>query len=443
MGGSPPDFVDARDRVVAELVRFTRRLERRGVSVPANAAVACAEALSIVGLSQHDRVATALRAVLLTSPADREAFDELFPAFWYALRTSLEAAVTADPAEAGMADQAVDPDRRMASGLSITAVEMADIGPASAAAEDGATGRRIHDPNETPSDAPAGATREDHAGTASAGGGAHPIDVGAEAGTEPLEPVDLDRFIDALATVQGRRWRQAQMGPRVDFRRTFRHAVTAGGAPIELATRDRRPGALRTCVFVDVSESVLDAIDRPFLLRVLAELVDRGRRVRVFFFDTSIREVTDAFRGVSGSPAEALAGAEVDWGGGTEIGRSLRRFRKRWPDAVDRRTTTIIVSDGLEAGAVDTLEREMAWLSRRSGSVLWMNPLAASTAYSPACRGMAASLPFVDGLFAFGRSADLAEAARQLERHGPRGPIGYHYDFRDRDPTLAREVVGP
>ena len=86
----------------------------------------------------------------------------------------------------------------------------------------------------------------------------------------------------------------------------------------------------RTCVLVDESRSVLDAIDRAFLLDFLDQLVAAGRSVRVFFFDTAIREVTDVFAGARGDPATALERAEVAWGGGTRIGESLGTLRERW-----------------------------------------------------------------------------------------------------------------
>jgi hypothetical protein len=42
---------------------------------------------------------------------------------------------------------------------------------------------------------------------------------------------------------------------------------------------------------------------------------------------------------------------------------------------------------------------------------------------------MAVSMPYVNGLFAFGRPDDLAEIARQLERQGTTA-IGYEHDPR-------------
>jgi hypothetical protein len=54
---------------------------------------------------------------------------------------------------------------------------------------------------------------------------------------------------------------------------------------------------------------------------------------------------------------------------------------------------------------------------------------------------MARSLPYVDGLFAFARPADLAEAARQLDRHGIGGPVGYRYDPR-LDGSPEEQAIG-
>jgi hypothetical protein len=45
---------------------------------------------------------------------------------------------------------------------------------------------------------------------------------------------------------------------------------------------------------------------------------------------------------------------------------------------------------------------------------------------------MATSEPYVDALFGFAEPADLAAAARQIERRGLAGPVGYEYDRRRR-----------
>ena len=84
-------------------------------------------------------------------------------------------------------------------------------------------------------------------------------------------------------------------------------------------------------------------------------------------------------------------------------------------------------------GDVEALERELAWLSARATAIVWCNPLAASPGFEPTARGMAATLPFVAGPFAFAGPDDVAELARQLRAQGPGGRVGYEYDPRRED----------
>jgi uncharacterized protein with von Willebrand factor type A (vWA) domain len=421
-----PDFEGARDHVLHEVVRFTRRLRAEGVEVPVNAALPAVEALVTVGFDDRDRVESALFSALVRDPRDRETFEEAFETFWYRFRTGLDAA--ADAGEADSADE------------SPAAPTPAPVGP-DAAGDDAETetvddldgdgvlqSRRVTD---AAADADAAEGGDDRAGTYMASGRRSPVAV-ESADADRVDRAALDRFEDALATLSGRRWSRTPAGDAVDARRALRESLDTGGVAVSLPRREREPDDFRTALLVDVSRSVLDAIDRGYLLSFVDALVADGRAVRAFFFDTDVREVTETFGETGADPAEALAAAEVDWGGGTRIGASLGTLRRRRPHAVDRRTAAVIVSDGLDVGDVDDLEREMAWLARRAGAVVWLNPLAASASYEPTCRGMAAALPYVDGLFAFAGNDDLREVARQLGRHGARGPVGYRQDFRDR-----------
>lgn len=439
-GGStrPPDFVAARDHVVATVVDFARTLRANGAAVPQNASLSVTRALAVVGLDDRDRVRAATHASLVTRPADDEVFDTHYPTFWYRLRSGLEATATDDdlgdragagsPALFTRPDETASPDREDATPPpeDDTATDDAERDRLDA---DDVESRSVADRDDPDADAAADASADEvELSTYSAAGQGSVVDtavVGA------VEQAAFRRFERSLATLAGRRW-SASGTDRVDGRRALRASVETGGVPLSLPERARSPAAFRCCVLVDVSRSVLDTVDESFLLAFCDSLVDAGRSVRVFFFDTDIREVTSYFERGRGDPGAALERAAVRWGGGTRIGASLTALRERWPDAVDYRTTTVVVSDGLDVGEIDVLEAELVWLARRSGPVVWLNPLAASASYEPTARGMAAALPYVDGLFAFAGPADLAEAARQLERHGARGPIGYRYDGRDR-----------
>ena len=435
MQGDPPDFDAARDRVLQEVVRFVRKLRLAGASVPANAALSAVEALVEVGLDDRAHVRAALHATLVTGPRDSEVFDEHFPEFWYRLRTGLEATAAVDDADEGRGagdegETGSDVSGALPDSSAADADEGLDAeGEADADVETEVQSRRISD-----TDADPGATPEEdgRSGTFSAAGKSTAVEDEA-AGITRLDAGALRRFEAALATLAGRRWSRSRDGESVDVRGALRESLATGGVAVTLPTRERDRSAFSACVLVDVSQSVLDAVDRGFLLAVLDALVADGRSVRVFFFDTDIREVTEVFASQRGDPAAALERSEVTWGGGTQIGASLATLRDRWPHAVDRQTATVVISDGLDVGEIDDLEDGMAWLARGSGGVVWLNPLAASPRYEPTCRGMAAALPYVDALFAFGGNDDLAEVARQLGRYGPRGPVGYEHDFRDRE----------
>ncbi len=423
-----PDFGGAREHVVHEVIRFTRRLRSEGVDVAATAALPAVEALVTVGFDDRERVRTALFAALVTDPADRDVFDDEFATFWYRLRTGLAATASSDRDKGGVTEEQSHtevalPDR---DGDSRTSGEKGH-------GSTGAGASHVADHEVDPADE----TVDDGRAGAYSDAGARSAVTTESAEVEEIDRMAISRFESGLASLAGRRWTRATDGEAVDARRAIRRSLDTGGVTMELPRRDRREADFRTTLLVDVSRSVLDAIDRRYLLDFVAALVDDGRDVRAFFFDTDLREVTDAFQNARRDPAAALAAAEVDWGGGTRIGVSLSELRSAYPQAVDRRTAVVVISDGLDVGDVDVLEREMAELARRGEAVVWLNPLAASSSYEPTCRGMAAALPFVNGLFAFAGNDDLAEIARQLDRHGPRGPVGYRQDFRDREETVT------
>ena len=428
--GDPPDFVAAREHVLRTVVTFARTLRSNGANVPANASLSATEALVEVGLDDRERVRAATRASLVSDPRDVEVFESHFPKFWYQLRTGLEATATADDVgdRAGSSSGMFGSDADEAAETTAVSVEEASESGDSGDGETELRSMRVADREVDPESV---LEADDQTRTTTYSGAGEGASVDDEWNT-PLDRAALRRFERALATLPGRRWSPAGDGRGIDAQRVLRESVATGGVALSLPSRDRKPTALRATVLVDVSRSVLDTIDRGFLLAFLDTLVEDSRSVRVFFFDTDISEMTSVFERGTGDPAAALARAEIEWGGGTRSGAALSTFRERWPDGVDHRSVALVISDGLDVGEIKDLEDGMVWLSRRSGPILWLNPLAASPAYEPTCRGMEAALPYVDGLFAFAGSPDLDEIARQLERHGPADAVGYEHDFRER-----------
>lgn len=425
-GDSVPDAAAIRDELVDALVTFVRALRRAGVDVPANAAVVGARALVEVGFDDEARARAALRAALVTHPDDVDTFDRLFGEFWRRLRASLDA----DGADADDAPDGALAPLGAAHDPAGDATE-----PVEADADEG-DAWNDGDQSFVQSALEPGSPDESEADgtTATYSPTGRPetvtVDVNALVDDEPLDAA-VDRLVGSLASLRGRRWQRAKTGGRADARRALRRSVATGGAVVSVPERARRETAARVVVLADVSQSVLDVVDRGFLLRFLRTLAARVRRGRVFFFDSDVREVTAAFDAPTTADAvRALERAETSWGGGTRIAHAVESVRRDHPEAVDRRTVVLVISDGLEMGDVAGLEREMTRLASRGRAVLWLNPLAATPRYEPTQAGMAAALPSVDGLFAFTDAADVVEIARQLEQYGAGGRLGFEHDPR-------------
>lgn len=426
--GDVPDFVAARDHFVGELVSFIRALRAAGVEVPANAALVGARALIELGVEDAERTRIALQAALISRHEDIPVFERLFPEFWRRL---------ADRASGGDGDDDAD---LPAGGLA----PLGDIDPPSTEdspsdnpadtqvpSDDAAIveslGSRVAAANEGEESTGSSVSTSVYSPTGSPSIVTVPASVVGQ-GDDLARPVA--RLTTAIAGLQGRRWTR-EGDERIDTRRALRRSFSTGGTVLSVPEQDRKQSAVRALLLVDVSQSVLDTIDRGFLIRFLRRVADAWRHVRIFFFDTRVREVTDAFH--EPTPALAVAAlerAEAEWGGGTRIGHALSTIQSEAPEAVDRDTVTFVISDGLEVGELDVLAEGMSWLSRRSAAVLWLNPLAASPQYEPTCRGMEIALPYVNGVFAFAAPGDITEIARQIERQGLYGTLGFEYDPR-------------
>ncbi|WP_254524409.1 VWA domain-containing protein [Natrinema caseinilyticum] len=422
--------VGVHDHVRAELVLFVRELRRSGSTVPANAGTTAAEAIAEIGLDDRGRVRTALRVSLLTDSGDFETFDRLFETFWRRLTTGLESDRPTSPVDDG-------PDVPLESLGKSAADENGADAPADLADADRGPARSLAESFAT---AVPDAAENDGIGASTAlyspSGSAETIDgrPGSDASDFATPFRDVTR---ALASLRGRQFRSGT--DHADVRRALRASVSTGGTVLSVPKRERRRTAVRAVLLVDVSRSVLDTIDRGFLIEFLRRACRDWRDARVFFFDEDLREVTETVDARSATTAfEALEAAETAWGGGTRIGRSFERLRETAPDAVERRTVVFVVSDGLERGDVDVLERELSWIDRRAERVLWLNPLATAPSYEPTARGMAAAVPYLDGLFAFAGPSDVVELARQLRLRDAGGRIGYEFDARSNRQTSTQ-----
>lgn len=437
-----PDFPAARQHLLTELIRFVEILRRDGVSVPASGVLDAARALAAVGLDDERRVEAAVRASLLSETADGDAFEEAFPTFWHRLRSGLDRIATAHDGPSPEGDEGDDGDDR-GSDEAAPADDDSDGDAAEPGLLDGAeppemdadgdgdpTVKIPTDRRHAAGDRPTDGSREETDGRRYSAIGESALIEADVPVPSSAERAAAERFVDALSSLPGRRRHRSPTGPGVDARAALRASLQTGGAPIDLPRDAPTPSELRCCLLVDVSGSVLDTVDRSALLGLGERVASSARDARVFLFDTDLAEATAAFADSARSTADALRAAEIEWGGGTKIGDAFDDLRRTAPHAVDRRTVVVVVSDGLDVGDPDLFTQGITWLADRAAGIVWLNPLAVSPSFEPASRGMGDAAPYVDGLFGFAEAADLAEAARQIERHGLGGPIGYEHDPR-------------
>ncbi|PLS80119.1 MAG: hypothetical protein CYG59_09705 [Chloroflexi bacterium] len=181
---------------------------------------------------------------------------------------------------------------------------------------------------------------------------------------------EVRRMAARLRTRAALRNRRHRAGS-LDAKATVRGAQRYGGVPIELKFRRKRLKP-KLAVICDISTSM-----RPhatFMLTLMYELQDVLSHTRSFAFIDDMHDITQDFTGQR--PQEAIGGVLQRIPPGyysTDLGASLATFCRQHLDAVDRRTTVIVLGDGRNnyndprIDCVDTIKRH----ARR---VLWFTP---------------------------------------------------------------------
>jgi len=206
----------------------------------------------------------------------------------------------------------------------------------------------------------------------------------------------MKRLVLPLAKVRTRRLTPHLHGHLIDIRRTLRASMKGGGDFIDLRFigPNKRPPPL--VALLDISGS-MSQYSRIFL-HFLHALTDARKRVSTFLFGTRLTNVTRALRERDPDDALAACSAAVpDWSGGTRIASSLRAFNKLWARRVlAQGAIVLLITDGLERDADDTLAFEMDRLHRSCRRLIWLNPLLRFEGFEARARGIKAMLPHVD-----------------------------------------------
>ena len=206
----------------------------------------------------------------------------------------------------------------------------------------------------------------------------------------------MKRLVLPFAEVRTRRLKPHPRGRLIDIRRTLRASMKGGGDFIDLRFVGPKSKPPPVVALLDISGS-MSQYSRIFL-HFMHALTDARKRVSTFLFGTRLTNVTRALRERDPDDALAACSASVpDWSGGTRIASSLHAFNKLWARRVlTQGAIVLLITDGLERDADDTLAFEIDRLHRSCRRLIWLNPLLRFEGFEARARGIKTMLPHVD-----------------------------------------------
>jgi uncharacterized protein len=230
----------------------------------------------------------------------------------------------------------------------------------------------------------------------------------------------MKRLVLPLAEVRTRRLAPHPRGHLIDIRRTLRASMKGGGDFIDLRFIGPKTKPPPIVALLDISGS-MSQYSRIFL-HFLHALTDARKRVSTFLFGTRLTNVTRALRERDPDDALASCSASVpDWSGGTRIASSLRAFNKLWARRVlTQGAIVLLITDGLERDADDTLAFEIDRLHRSCRRLVWLNPLLRFEGFEARARGIRTMLSHVDEFRPIHNLESMAALVAALERGGDR-----------------------
>ncbi|MFX1250634.1 MAG: VWA domain-containing protein [Promethearchaeota archaeon] len=157
--------------------------------------------------------------------------------------------------------------------------------------------------------------------------------------------LQLTRLGRKLASKERRRRRLEKKG-RIDFRRTIRANLATGGTPVKLMYRKRRIEDPEIFLLNDVSGSTEWISEWFFVVAYAAQKA--FQRIKVFEFDSTTVEVTDALKETD--LAKALIKRSLPWKNAFSTGHSnyqssLKDFLTLTENDLTKKTTIILLGD--------------------------------------------------------------------------------------------------
>lgn len=224
---------------------------------------------------------------------------------------------------------------------------------------------------------------------------------------------EVKRLAAKLRSRAALRQRRAKDGV-LDPKSTLRHNLRYGGTPIELQFR-KRSVKPRLALICDISTSMRYCAE--FMLTLIYELQDQVAKARSFIFISDLHEISDYFKAMR--PEVAVREVLLNHPPGsynTDLGRSLQTLFNDKLDAIDSRTTVILLGDGRNNYNDPRLDLA-AEMRRRARRVLWFNP-EPQYQWGTGDSDMLAYAPLASGVYQVANMAQLVEAIDRIMADG-------------------------
>jgi uncharacterized protein with von Willebrand factor type A (vWA) domain len=224
---------------------------------------------------------------------------------------------------------------------------------------------------------------------------------------------EVKRLAAKLRSRAALRQRRANDGV-LDPKSTLRHNLRYGGTPIELQFR-RRSLKPRLVLICDISTSMRYCAE--FMLTLIYELQDQVAKARSFIFISDLHEISDYFKAMRPEAAvQEVLYRHPPGSYNTDLGRSLQTLFSEKLDALDSRTTVIVLGDGRNNYNDPRLDLA-AEMRRRARRVLWFNP-EPQYQWGTGDSDMLAYAPLASGVYQVANMAQLVEAIDRIMGDG-------------------------
>ena len=179
----------------------------------------------------------------------------------------------------------------------------------------------------------------------------------------------IRRMARKLASRYMHRHKRTRRG-HLDIRKTLRHNMVHDGIPFDIFWKQKKIEKPKIVAICDVSRSVASVAR--FLLMFLYNLNEIVSDIRSFAFSSYLIEVAEDLDADHVDDAIPVVLEKIGFMP-TDYGRALEGLKSEFGDAIDRRTTVIILGDA-RSNYGEARADVMKWINTRARRVVWLNP---------------------------------------------------------------------